>query len=83
MSKPTKADANGPRLPCRVLLVEDDTADRRRLTGLMEARGYTVHATADGEEALGYLHSFPPPAVILLDLITPIVDGVAFRRAAE
>lgn len=80
MSSPKNVDANDPQLPCRVLLVEDDVADRRRLTGLMEARGYTVHAAANGQEALDYLGSFPPPAVILLDVVTPIVDGAAFRR---
>lgn len=81
MPNAQKVDTNCPRLPCRVLLVEDDEADRRRLMGLMEARGYTVHAAADGQEALDYLHDYPPPAVILLDLAMPVLDGVGFRCA--
>ena len=81
MSNAKNVDANCPKPGCRVLLAEDDVADRRRLTGLMEARGYTVHATCNGQEALDYLRGFPPPAVILLDLVMPVMDGLAFRRA--
>jgi CheY-like chemotaxis protein len=81
MADDANADTNCRRPQCRVLLVEEDVADRRRLTSLLEVRGYTVHATRDGDEALDYLHSFPPPAVILLDVAAPAAGGAAFRRA--
>jgi CheY-like chemotaxis protein len=63
------------------LVVEDDIDIRESLTGVLEAEGLAVVATANGEEALSYLRGAPTtPDFILLDLMMPIMDGFQFRE---
>ena len=64
------------------MLVEDDTDIRDLLSGLLQYRGYGVLCASDGEEALAILRAAEtPPALILLDLMMPGMDGYAFRAA--
>jgi CheY-like chemotaxis protein len=63
----------------RILLVEDDDALRHLLVAVLEAEGYQVATARDGEEALHVLANGPLPAVILLDLVLPGMDGWEFR----
>ncbi len=65
----------------RVLLVEDDLAIRETISDLLEAEGFFVLAAANGQDALQILRSQPCPAVILLDLSMPVMDGWDFRQA--
>jgi two-component system, chemotaxis family, chemotaxis protein CheY len=58
-----------------VLIVDDSAEIREYLELLLQQRGYQVHAAADGREALAFLSSSPRPAVILLDLAMPQMDG--------
>jgi signal transduction histidine kinase/DNA-binding response OmpR family regulator len=60
-----------------VLLVDDNPGFRHFLRRLLEQNGYTVAETADGREALGVLQH-TRPAVILLDLMMPEMDGFEF-----
>jgi CheY-like chemotaxis protein len=60
----------------RVLVVEDDADQRRRLRALLEKDGWAVDEAADGREALDRLA--PPPSLILLDLLMPVMDGFEF-----
>jgi CheY-like chemotaxis protein len=63
-----------------VLLVEDDFMLRSVLAELLMQNGYEVECVADGLEAFHYLNSGrPKPAVILLDLMMPQMDGIEFR----
>lgn len=64
-----------------VLVVEDDADVRGALAELLTGEGYQVTTTADGGEALDTLHGGLRPAVIVLDLMMPNVDGWDFRRA--
>ena len=66
----------------RVLLVEDDAICRAELAELLAERGYEVDQARGGAEALEHLAKVPePPAVILLDLRSPSMDGWSFREA--
>ena len=61
-----------------VLVVEDHLDSRESLALLLEQTGYVAATAADGLEALEYLRSNPRPCLILLDLMMPRMDGLAF-----
>src|SRR5437763_986875 len=64
----------------RVLVVEDDEMFRATLVELLRLKGFTVETAGNGAEALAAIcHS--PPAVVLLDVSMPVMDG--FGLAAE
>jgi len=63
----------------RLLLVEDDFALRAHLAELLMQEGFYVGCAADGAEALRRLQTEPLPAAILLDIMLPRVNGLAFR----
>jgi two-component system response regulator len=69
-----------------ILLVEDNPDDvDLTLRALRKNQiGNDVHVASDGEEALTYLRQAAPanlPAVVLLDLKLPRVDGLEVLRA--
>jgi len=67
--------------PKSVLIVEDNTDQRELLSELLALNGYRVSSAENGKEALEQLDKTPiPPALILLDLSMPIMDGRAFLR---
>jgi CheY-like chemotaxis protein len=64
-----------------ILLVEDDFVLRTSLAELLINQGYTVDCAAHGLEAFQRLNSEGRrPAVIVLDLMMPYMDGLEFRR---
>jgi CheY-like chemotaxis protein len=70
-----------PAAHCPVLIVEDDADLREMMAQLLTLEGYETATVANGREALEYLHNAVAPNVILLDLMMPVMDGWAFRRA--
>src|SRR6516162_2686585 len=69
------------RLVCRdgpVLVVEDDADTRDMMRHTIEKMSLEVAETANGRQALSWLGDHPPPAIILLDLVMPEMDGFAF-----
>lgn len=64
-----------------VLIVEDDAEIRMALADLLECSGYLVAQAQHGREALDLLHAGPRPAVILLDIMMPVMNGWSFRAA--
>ncbi len=62
-----------------ILVVEDDVRALDALTDLLEASGYTVQRAQNGREALVQARD-RPPAMILLDLSMPVMDGWEFMR---
>jgi CheY-like chemotaxis protein len=63
-----------------ILIVEDDSDVRAALSELLEAEGFSVEGAPDGREALARLRGCSiHPAVILLDLMMPGMDGWDFR----
>lgn len=61
-----------------VLVVDDDEGIREVLTHCLALEGYAVRAARDGLEALTLLAEPPPPALVLLDLMMPGLDGMGF-----
>lgn len=58
-----------------LLIVEDDPAIREALQSVLESEGHTVHAAANGQDALILLRRIPRPQLILLDLMMPVMSG--------
>jgi CheY-like chemotaxis protein len=60
------------------LLVVDDHSDIRLIySRILRDAGYEVHAARDGAEAMEDVEKHPP-ALILLDVFMPIMNGVEF-----
>jgi len=64
-----------------VVVVEDSQDTRESLALLLELNGHHVVTVSDGREALALIRAgHIRPCVILLDLIMPNMDGLAFLR---
>jgi CheY-like chemotaxis protein len=61
-----------------ILLVEDDLATRETVRSTIEKMGLTVAEVTNGRLALSWLAENPAPALILLDLMMPEMDGFEF-----
>lgn len=68
----------GPRT---VLVVDDDPDIRDAVGDCLREEGYEVHTAADGRAALDRLEFGLRPAVILLDLMMPVLNGFDVLRA--
>ena len=64
-----------------VLLVEDDRDLRELLAYALTANGYEVHTAENPVEALVQIEFGPTPALILLNLIMPVMPGAEFLEA--
>jgi CheY-like chemotaxis protein len=65
-----------------VMVVDDDEDIRNTMQLVLESFGYRVVTAADGAEALRKLAAAETlPAVILLDLWMPVLNGEQFRAA--
>jgi CheY-like chemotaxis protein len=64
-----------------VLLVEDHDDTREGMELLIQRELVEVVAVSNGREALERLRAGLRPCFVLLDLFTPEMDGLAFRRA--
>jgi CheY-like chemotaxis protein len=67
----------------RILLVEDDYAIRETLADVLEGEGFQVSCASNGAEAMDRLAAERVPALIVLDLMMPVMDGWAFRTAQQ
>jgi CheY-like chemotaxis protein len=62
-----------------ILLVEDTEDNRQMMRKLLEMSGYRVVEAVNGEEAVK-VASRAKPAIILMDLSLPLIDGLAATR---
>ncbi|OLE76779.1 MAG: hypothetical protein AUG02_03765 [Chloroflexi bacterium 13_1_20CM_2_70_9] len=65
--------------PRPVLIVDDDTETLRAERALLADNGFRVIEARDGGEALRVVQA-DPPAVVVLDIQMPGVDGPTFAR---
>jgi CheY-like chemotaxis protein len=61
----------------RILIVDDEEDARRVLASHLEDEPCEVRTAADGQQALEILEAWPPD-LVLLDLVMPRLDGIAF-----
>jgi CheY-like chemotaxis protein len=74
-TKPIWSDGNR----ATILIIEDDGATREALQGILDRAGYSVQSAENGMHALQSLTATGSmPALILLDLAMPVMDGVTF-----
>jgi len=63
-----------------VLVVDDDTSILDTVSAILTGEGYDVVSAISGQEALAAV-ARKQPAVILLDMRMPVMDGWAVARA--
>ena len=68
--------------PQQVLVVDDDEGIREFVAMALSSAGYDVMSAPDGAAALELLAT-SQPAIILLDMLMPNVDGWEFARLYE
>jgi signal transduction histidine kinase/DNA-binding NarL/FixJ family response regulator len=69
-----------PGVRVRALVIDDRKENREVLAGLLVLAGCEVVAAASGQEGLA-LASMNKPDIVFVDLIMPIMDGIATARA--
>lgn len=62
-----------------LLLVEDDPDLRMTVAELLRDHGLEVAEAGNGLEAIAWMNAHPNPALIVLDLMMPKMDGLQFR----
>jgi CheY-like chemotaxis protein len=62
-----------------ILIVDDDPTVRALVVDVLAAAGYTAIAAANGYEGLQRVAA-DDPALVLLDLTMPVLDGYGFLR---
>jgi two-component system cell cycle response regulator len=63
----------------KILVVDDEPAEREKLRRLLEGRGFEVRLAADGREAISTLLA-DPPHLVLLDMVMPGLSGLEVCR---
>lgn len=58
-----------------ILLVDDELDNLTVLSALLAQQGYTVRRVLNGQKALNLLRSQEPPALVMLDIMMPEMDG--------
>jgi len=75
-------DAVRKRRPRPILVVDDDTAIRDSTSQILTDSGFRVVEARDGAEALRAI-DVEQPALIVLDVQMPGIDGPAFARELQ
>ncbi len=66
----------------RILVVDDEPAVRESLDRALRLEGHQVDLAVNGEQALRAIGDRPPDAVVL-DVMMPVLDGLATCRAVR
>ena len=69
--------------PGPILIIEDDKDIQEMVKAALEMEGYHVYTANNGKEGLEVLRNIPTPALILLDIMMPVMDGHQFIIAMK
>lgn len=64
-----------------ILVIDDEEQMRELMCASLERAGFAAEAAANAEDGLARLRITPPPALVILDVMMPQMDGWAFLRA--
>lgn len=73
---------SGPQ-PGPILVVDDDEPFRTEIVELLQGSGYDVVSAGDSREALEFLEGESTPALVILDGMTPLMDGNSLYDAVK
>jgi DNA-binding response OmpR family regulator len=79
---PTRDPVDNTQVTLRVVVADDDDGLRDLIVLNLEAEGLTVHAAANGGEALQAIVRERPDLVVL-DVMMPVHDGLGVLRALK
>ena len=65
-----------------ILVVDDEASIRETVAEILELEGYSVAVACDGGEALQLIEQ-QLPALVLLDMRMPVMDGWGFASAVN
>jgi CheY-like chemotaxis protein len=69
---------------CKCILIADDNRDiRETIEDALSMEGYLVYTAKNGQEALDTLRKIESPALVLLDLMMPVMNGWEFLDAQK
>jgi CheY-like chemotaxis protein len=66
-------------MSARILVVDDNPTNLKLASDLLEMEGYEVDRAFDAEQALQAIER-QPPALILMDIALPDIDGLTLTR---
>jgi CheY-like chemotaxis protein len=66
-----------------ILVIEDSQVIRNILSHIIQDEGYRVESCVNAVEAFDYLHTMPPPRLILLDTMLPFMNADEFLREKQ
>ncbi len=64
-------------------MVDDDESFRTELVEALQKSGFAVVSAGDGREALEYLRGDNTPALVLLDMMMPLMNGWSLFEAVK
>lgn len=76
-TRPVPANPGPPGEP--ILVVDDNPAQNKLFSALLERAGHPVRAAADADEAIALLRTYRP-SLILMDIQLPGIDGLTLTR---
>ena len=83
-SLPPPTPLSAPARSASILLVEDDHRVRALAETMLSKFGHTIHAFANGDDALGSLSSLAPvPELLITDVIMPGINGRVLAERAR